>query len=255
MMPPARILSVPQILHAVDAFLFDIDGTLLVTRDLVHWNALRQAMMEAYGVDTNIDGIPYHGKTDVAILRAALARRGISDSVFFGHLSDALKLVRREVAAHAVEIQPIVCPAIPQVLSRIRGEGKLLAVASGNLEEVGWHKITAAGLREFFAYGSFGDRCEQRCDIFADAVDAARRRLGSAATICFVGDTPDDIQAARHVNARVIAVASGTFGFQELAAFEPDICCESCAELLSSWPESPEHSFPLQKVSTSRIVG
>ncbi len=56
-----------------DAYLFDIDGTLLNTRDWVHRDALHQAMREAYGVDTTISGIAYHGKTDLGILRAALA--------------------------------------------------------------------------------------------------------------------------------------------------------------------------------------
>jgi hypothetical protein len=51
-----------------DAYFFDIDGTLLVSRDLVHWNAMHRAMLEVYGLDANLDGIPYHGKTDVAIL-------------------------------------------------------------------------------------------------------------------------------------------------------------------------------------------
>src|SRR2546429_1218690 len=31
-----------------DAYLFDIDGTLLVTRDLVHYNALNRAIREVY---------------------------------------------------------------------------------------------------------------------------------------------------------------------------------------------------------------
>lgn len=52
--------------------MFDIDGTLLVTGDLVHGNGLRQAMLEAYGVDTTIEGLPNHGKTDIGILRMAL---------------------------------------------------------------------------------------------------------------------------------------------------------------------------------------
>jgi phosphoglycolate phosphatase len=60
-----------------EAYLFDIDGTLLVTRDLVHYNALNRAMREVYGVDTTIDDITYHGKTDLGILRAALARAGV----------------------------------------------------------------------------------------------------------------------------------------------------------------------------------
>ena len=33
-----------------DVCLIDIDGTLLLTRDLVHWNGLRRAMLETYGV-------------------------------------------------------------------------------------------------------------------------------------------------------------------------------------------------------------
>lgn len=61
-----------------DAYFFDIDGTLMISRDLVHWHAMHQAMLEVYGLDANFDGIPYHGKTDVAILRMALTRRGIS---------------------------------------------------------------------------------------------------------------------------------------------------------------------------------
>lgn len=38
-------------IHA-DGYFFDIDATLLVTRDLVHWNAIHQAMPEVFGVDT-----------------------------------------------------------------------------------------------------------------------------------------------------------------------------------------------------------
>src|SRR5438270_3938056 len=97
-----------------DAYFFDIDGTLLVTRDLVHWNGLHQAMLEVYGVDTTIEGIPYHGKTDVAILRAAVNRCGISDSTFDEKLNRALGVVCREVSAHADGIQTEVSPAVPQ---------------------------------------------------------------------------------------------------------------------------------------------
>src|SRR3954465_11784784 len=81
-----------------DTYFFDIDGTLLVTRDLVHWNGLHQAMLEVYGVDTTIEGIPYHGKTDVAILRMALNRCGITDSTFYEKLPSALAVVCREVS-------------------------------------------------------------------------------------------------------------------------------------------------------------
>src|SRR4051812_15594351 len=59
-----------------DAFFFDIDGTLLNTKDLIHYRALNSAMQTAYGVNTTIDGVAYHGMTDLGILRAALERVG-----------------------------------------------------------------------------------------------------------------------------------------------------------------------------------
>jgi phosphoglycolate phosphatase-like HAD superfamily hydrolase len=215
-----------------DAYLFDIDGTLLVTRDLVHWNALHQAMLEAYGVDTTIEGIAYHGKTDLGILRAAMERVGISGLTFDIKLPHALSVVCREVEAHKQWIRPEVCPAIPEVLERLRSAGKLLGVASGNLESVGWHKVQAAGLRDFFSFGYFSDQTEMRAGIFRQGVEEARRRLGENASVCFIGDTPEDVRAARQANAHVVAVCTGTFQSHELNCHEPDLCIGSCAELL-----------------------
>lgn len=221
-----------QPMITADAYFFDIDGTLLVTRDLVHWNALHQAMLEIYGIDTTIEGLAYHGKTDVGILRAALARCGVSSRDFESGLPAALNIVCREVAANASELLVDVCPAIPELLAQTRKLGKFLGVASGNLESVGWHKVSAAGLREHFAAGSFGDRYELRAAIFDQALAIARRELGAAATACFIGDTPDDIRAARAVNAKVAAVATGIFTCEELAQVQPDACSSSCAALL-----------------------
>src|SRR5690349_23916063 len=119
---------------SADAYVFDIDGTLLVTRDLVHWNALHQAMLEAYGVDTTIEGIPYHGMTDLSILRATLARVGIQDGAFESALPKALEVVCREVEMNRAEIRPQVCPGIPALLENLSMQGRLVGVASGNLE-------------------------------------------------------------------------------------------------------------------------
>lgn len=225
-------MSSMQLLPPADAYVFDIDGTLLVTRDLVHWNALHQAMVQAYGVDTTIEGIPYHGMTDLSILRAALAREGIRDGAFESKLPGALEVVCREVDANRAQIRPQVCPGIPALLENLHGAGHLLGVASGNLETVGWHKIEAAGLRPFFRFGYYSDRCESRAGIFQNAVDRVKRELGASAKTCFVGDTPADVRAAREIGAHIVAVASGTFGIEELKACGPDLCIEHCEQLL-----------------------
>lgn len=215
-----------------DAYLFDIDGTLLNTRDLIHYRALNRAMREVYGVDTTIDGIAYHGKTDLGILRAALELVGVSNPEFQQKLPQALDVVRGFVDRYSSALVPKVCSAIPALLSRLRSDGKLLGVASGNLESVGWHKVQAAGLREFFTFGYFSDHCERREEIFENAAAEARHRLHANAAVCFIGDTPSDIRAARHAKARIIAVATGVYKVDDLVALGPDACISSCADLL-----------------------
>jgi phosphoglycolate phosphatase len=215
-----------------DAYLFDIDGTLLVSHDGVHRNALHQAMHEAYDIDTTIDGIAYHGKTDLGILRAALKRVGVSSERFEAGLPAALDIVRRGASANADRIAPVACSAVPEVLAELQAADKLLGLASGNLESVGWLKVQAAGLREFFSFGCFCDHYENRRDIFRQGVIEVRRRLGESAQVCFIGDTPEDIRAARLANSKVVAVCTGIFKADELACLEPDACVGSCADLL-----------------------
>jgi len=217
-----------------DAFLFDIDGTILLSKDRTHRYALHQAMREVFHVETTIDGIAYHGKTDPGILRAALQRAGFSDAIINARMSDALEVTRRHAAENIAKFTPTVLPSIPEILDFLRAQGKLLGVSSGNLESIGWTKLKAAGLRDYFQFGSFADDCELRADVFRKAVAEVRKRLGYEATVCFVGDTPDDVQAARTAGGRIIAVSTGIFPPAELASHHPDACVSDCSELLAT---------------------
>jgi phosphoglycolate phosphatase len=40
--------------------------------------------------------------------------------------------------------------------------------------------------------------------------------------VLVIGDTPLDIRCARAIGAKVIAVATGSFGVEELLGFQPD---------------------------------
>lgn len=218
---------------AYDAYLFDIDGTLLRNRDRVHYDALNRALREVYGADTTIAGVRFHGMTDVGILRAALEQVEIGGQEFERRLPAALASVREHVAEHAAALKPLVCAGIPQVLEELHRSGKLVGVASGNLESVGWRKIEAAGLRSYFRFGVFCDDHEQRVQVFARGVAEVRTRLGEEATTCFVGDTPQDIVAAQQAGGRIISVCTGVYKREELETLGPDLCISSCAELLS----------------------
>jgi phosphoglycolate phosphatase-like HAD superfamily hydrolase len=226
-----------------DAYLFDIDGTILRSRDRVHYNAMNRAMLEVYGKDTTIASVRYHGMTDLGILRASLARVGTGAEEFERELPRALEFIRQEVARNFAQLNPHICDGIPEAIERLDRCGRLLGIASGNLEAVGWHKVQATGLRRYFQFGVFSDAHEQRAQVFARGVEEARERLGSAATVCFMGDTPEDVHAARKVGAHIISVCTGVYKREELEPLAPDACVQSCAELLN---DVPTDRFPLR---------
>ncbi|MGI9102360.1 MAG: HAD family hydrolase [Terriglobales bacterium] len=217
---------------SADAYLFDIDGTLLNTRDGVHYYAFRNALRELFGIEGTIDGVPVHGNTDPGILRAVLERAGITGDEFERKLPLLTRHMCDEVRRNAAAIRVELCPSIPDLVSSLHAAGKLLGVVSGNLEPIGWAKIEAAKLRGYFAFGSFSDHNEKREDIFRHGIAEARQRLGRDAAVCIVGDTPSDIAAARTVGAPIIAVATGIFPREQLLALGPTLCVSCCTELL-----------------------
>ena len=224
-------------LPAADAYLFDIDGTLLNSRDGVHYNAFRNAIREVFGIETRLDNIPVHGNTDLGIIRAVLEKAGKANALEDG-LPRALELMRAEVENNIAGITTELCPSIRQLVETLHEEGNILGVASGNLESIGWAKITVAGLRPFFSLGSFSDTRERRADIFRHGIEQARAILNRGLTeqrgeplVCVVGDTPFDIQAAHANNVPIIAVATGIYGYEELLSHGPDVCLHCCTDL------------------------
>ncbi|HET6218198.1 MAG TPA: HAD hydrolase-like protein, partial [Acidobacteriaceae bacterium] len=107
-----------------------------------------------------------------------------------------------------------------------------LSVATGNLERIGRQKLAAANLLELFHAGAWSDTFEQRADIFCHGIEQVRRATRPDAAILAVGDTPADILAARANHLPVMAVATGTYTFEQLQNEEPSLCLHSFAELL-----------------------
>ena len=219
--------------RACDAYLFDIDGTLLNTNDGVHYDSFHTALREVYGCEGRIDDVPVHGNTDIGILRAALKLHArLRDGEFEARLPQALEMMRTEVERNADRLRPELCPSIAELLAALNNDGKLLGVVTGNLERIGWRKLERAGIRKYFDFGSFSDMREKREDIFRHGAARVRELRGPNATVCFVGDTPADIRAAAAIGLPVIAVATGIYSREQLAEHGPPLCVGSVAELL-----------------------
>lgn len=220
--------------EAASAYLFDIDGTLLNSRDAVHYFAFRHAMREVLGVEASIEGVHVHGNTDPGILRAVLRREGMDDAAINAALPEIVERMCAEVRRNREQLNPELCPTIPELLEHLRSRGKALGVVSGNLEPIGWLKLEKAGLKPLFSFASFSHPREYRVDIFRRGIEQAREVIGSNASVFIVGDTPSDIQAAREMGTAVIALATGIYKFSELLACEPDACFACATDLLEA---------------------
>jgi len=221
-----------------DAYLFDIDGTLMRSRDRVHVDSVAWSVQRVMGFEITLAGVQLQGNTDTAILREACRQAGIADEALETHYETILTTMRNCVAERRHELDLYLMPGVEAVLRHLAAKGALLGVASGNLEAIGWIKIEKAGLREWFHFGGFSDHLPIRAELVEQAARKAHELIGHkkrpAAKICVVGDTPRDIEAARANSLAVIAVATGRSSFEELLERGPDACVSSLAELLAA---------------------
>jgi phosphoglycolate phosphatase len=216
-----------------DAYLFDIDGTLLRSRDRVHIDSVAASVQRVTGFEITLAGILLHGSTDTAILREACHQAGIPAEVLEERTEAILEAMRQTVAEHRHELDLVRMPGVEAVLDHLARRGALLGVGTGNLEVIGWIKIEQAGLREWFRFGGFSDHFPIRSELIGQAARKARELAGVDAQVCVVGDTPRDIQAARANFLSVIAVATGRYSFDELRELQPEVCATSLADLLA----------------------
>ncbi|MGA8108903.1 MAG: HAD family hydrolase [Acidobacteriaceae bacterium] len=229
------------------AYLFDIDGTLVRHRDRIHFDAFYESVRGVMGRDLDLDGVILAGNTDPGILRDAFRLANVEESVWRPHREEVLRAMCATVAARRAQLLPTVMPGVEASLAHLQRKGALLGVATGNLEEIGWIKIENAGLRSWFAFGGFCDRFEVRADMIAHAAAQARAILAaeSAASssappsICVIGDTPFDIDAARTNGLPTIAVATGRYSFDELMEHDPAACATTLAALLDATAGAP----------------
>jgi len=213
------------------AYLFDIDGTLLRSRDRVHFDSVATSVRRVTGIEVSLSGVAIHGNTDTGILREACRQAGIPAETLEPQVGAILDAMCLNVAERRHELDLVLMPGVEKTLSRLARRGALLGVATGNLETIGWIKIETAGLREWFRFGGFSDHYPVRSELIGQAAAKARELAGPEASVCVVGDTPRDIEAARANGLPVIAVATGHYTFDDLAAYKPEVCATSLEHL------------------------
>jgi phosphoglycolate phosphatase len=214
-----------------DAYLFDIDGTLINCTDATHYFAFCEALTTLSGRPLTLEGVTAHGNVDAGILRDALSLAGIPEDQWRPRLPEISSAMCDFVEKRKAELRISVLPQVRQVLEHLHSRGATLGVATGNLQRIGELKLESAGLLRYFAFGGWSDGHEYRADVFRAALVKAQAVRGVDSSICVVGDTPADIKAAHENGLPVIAVATGIYGIEQLNLQAPEWCLSSFEDL------------------------
>ena len=213
--------------------LFDIDGTLVRRAGPHHRDALAEGIRRVTGIVTDTGGIPVQGMLDPVILGLMLRKTGFPR----GEIRQAMPEIQRAAERYYLRVCPEIrgkqCPAVTPVLERLTRRGVLLGLVTGNLTRIGWHKLSRAGLRQYFRFGAFGEMAATRGGLARLAIREARERgwIGRGVPVSLVGDSPNDVIAARESRIRSIAVRTGITPLAELVAERPDFLLRNLRDL------------------------
>jgi phosphoglycolate phosphatase-like HAD superfamily hydrolase len=215
--------------------LFDIDGTLISSRG-VGRRALARALGEVYGTHGGLDAYDTRGKTDPRIVVDVLRAAGLGDAAIRAGLEACFLAYARELTAligtgECVQILPGIDTVVRALDTR---DDVVVGLLTGNIVRGAELKLRPTGLWPSFRVGAFGSDHIDRRQLPAVARARLRERLGHDLPfdrLTIIGDTPHDIDCARACGAVAVAVATGLYPGEELAAHLPDLLFDDFADV------------------------
>jgi HAD superfamily hydrolase (TIGR01549 family) len=201
----------------IQGVLFDWDGTLL---DSYHADSSAYlAMFREMGIPWGIEELTQHYSPNwYAVYRAAGLPKHRWD--------DADAAWRKQYTKH----KPSLIKGVPRILTKLRGRHRLGLVTSGDRDRV------TRQLREFKLTRLFSARvCSgdtPRKKPHPEPLRLALQKMRLAPGDCvYVGDSPEDIEMARHAGVRAIGVLGPFPTENRLRAAKPELLLNSIQEL------------------------
>ena len=216
-------------------YLFDIDGTLLSARGLGR-AALQRALEQVFGTAGAIDGYDFRGKTDPRIVDDLMGGAGVSRETIAARTAACFDAYVRELEAllgdgSGVRVMPGIRPLVEALAGRADA---VVGLLTGNIEAGARLKLRPTGLLPRFRVGAFGSDDPDRRRLPVVARARARALVDHDFPfdrLTIIGDTPHDVDCARACGAVAVAVATGQYPVEELAASAPDLLFDDFSDV------------------------
>lgn len=207
----------------IQGVLFDNDGTLIDTHDLI-LSSMRASTAQVLG-----QALPDEVLMAKVGQPLAVQTKDFSDDP---QVQEAILSAYRahNHAHHDKAIKAF--PGIRECLMDLHAQGIKMGVVTSKMHELAWHGLTLCGLSPYLDCCVGADDCKE----FKPApgpVILGMGLLGLASNEClYVGDSPFDIQAGHDAGCRTVAVTWGMFSIERLQDMHPDFIIDDPVELV-----------------------
>jgi len=213
-------------------FLFDIDGTLIASGGAGEYS-MRLATQEMFGVENGLEGVEIQGRTDHLITQNVFKKFGVQWTP--ERATEYLDIYLRHLAVELPRKKGRLLPGIIALLDALKARPQVaLGLLTGNLERGAEIKLSHYGVWNYFEFGAYADDHADRNRLGPFAQARARERHGvefPPERIFVLGDTPHDITCGRAIDAQTVAIATGGYTREQLAAHQPDFLFDDLADL------------------------
>jgi len=205
--------------HPIRTVLFDVDGTLLDTREFI-----LRAFEHAF--DTHSlprlprEELSFHVGRELEVIYAELRGLAMRDRLVEAHRwfqSENLHLAQ-------------VFPGAPEVLQGLSAQGVRIGAVTSRSRRTSGRSLEATGLSKHLEVIISAEDTERLKPHPAPLLKALERLGATGAGVVMVGDTPSDVEAGRAIGAVTVAATYGFHG-REVLKSNPDCVIDDIREL------------------------
>ncbi len=210
----------------VSAVLFDNDGTLVDTHDLLLTSfqyATKEVLGEVFSEEMYMKGVG-----------TPLADQMFDFTDDPAEAKELLSVYRKyNKSIHDRMIKPF--EGMDQALAQLKDAGLRLGVVTSKLHSLAWHGLEVTGLSSYFDFLIGPDDFPEHKPEPGPVLEGCRRMGFDPANCVYVGDSPFDIHSGNGAGTTTIAVLWGMFTREKLAVENPDIYCETVSDLVKAF--------------------
>jgi len=214
--------------------LFDIDGTLLLSRGIPR-TAFLKVLKNHFPHISDKTSVKFSGMTDPQIISQLLQANGDHTFVSNQLLQQLFREFAVELSANLhINNPPDILPGVIKLLDILqRIPNSYLGLVTGNIIAGARIKLLAAGLYSYFPLGAFGSDHKDRNLLPPIAVKRAQQyydTLFDKNDIWIIGDSIYDVRCAKANNLRSIALTTGFTRQNDLNSENPDFLLENLTD-------------------------